>query len=155
MLGIWDASLCAPCNSRRIIMNGQLRSRSLKGFTLLEVMVVVALIAMLASIATPNFIRARRRAQANIVVDEMRALESAMSLYAIENGKQGSTAVSSADIGTFLPFIMTNSQLYNTLPKDLLGNPIWLTTLDTTPKISSATFNGLSVPLDFWSPYYP
>lgn len=120
-------------------------------------MLVVALIAMLASIATPNFIRARRRAQANIVVDEMRALESAISLYAVENGKRGSTPISSADIGTFLPFIKTNSQLYNTLSNDLLGNPIGLSTLDAPPKISSATFNGLSdsVPLDFWSPYYP
>lgn len=138
-------------------MKVHLQYRSLKGFTLIEVMLVVALIAMLASIATPNFIRARRRAQANIVVDEMRALESAISLYAIENGKRGATPISSADIATFLPFIKTNSQLYSTLPNDLLGNPIGLTTLDTPPKISTATFNGLSdsVPLNFWSPYYP
>lgn len=138
-------------------MKNRLRARSWKGFTLVEVMVVVALIALLASIATPDFIRARRRAQANIVVDEMRALESAMSLYAIENGKRGSMPIASADIATFLPFIKTNSQLYNTLPNDLLGNPIGLSTLDTPPKIANATYNGLSdsVPLDFWSPYYP
>lgn len=138
-------------------MNKHLHSRSLLGFSLVEVMLVVALIAMLASIATPNFIRARRRAQANVVVDEMRALESAMSLYAVENGKRGATAISSADIGTFLPFIKTNSQLYNTLPNDLLGNPIGLSTLDTPPKISDTTYSSLSdsVPHNFWSPYYP
>ena len=92
-----------------------------------------------------------------MIIDEMRALESAISLYTVENGKRGHTPISSADIGTFLPFIKTNSQLYNTLPNDHLGNPIELSDLDTPPKISSATYTALSdsVPLDFWSPYYP
>ncbi len=152
-----EIQTCSFSSPDQDLSKNTLNRRKTTGFTLVEVMLVVALIAMLAAIATPNFIRARRRAQANIVVDEMRALESAISLYAVENGKRGAHPISSADIATFLPFIKTNSQLYNTLPNDLLGNPIGLSTLDTPPKISPATFSALSdsVPSDFWSPYYP
>ena len=128
-----------------------------RGFTLVEIMLVVAMIALLSAIAMPNYLRARRRSQANIIIDELRALESAINLYTMENGRHGEQPISSADIGTFLPFIKTASQLYNTLPNDLFGNPIGLSTLDTPPRLSSATFSALSdaVPVDFWSPYYP
>lgn len=124
---------------------------------MVEIMLVVSLIALLAAIAMPNYIRARRRSQANIIFDELRALESAINLYTAENSRHGEQPISSADIGTFLPFIKTDSQLYNTLPNDLFGNPIGLTTLDTPPKLSGATFSALSdaVPAAFWSPYYP
>jgi len=119
--------------------------------------IAVAMIALIASIATPNLFRARRRTQANMIIDELRALESAINLYTVENSRHGGQAISAADISTFLPFIKTDSKLYTMLPNDLLGNPIQLTTLDTPPKISDATFNALSdsVPVDFWSPYYP
>lgn len=138
-------------------MIAHLHKYGVKGFTLVEVMLVVSMIALLAAIATPNFIRARRRSQAVVIIDELRALESAINLYTVENSRHGEQAISTADIGTFLPFIKTDSKLYNTLPNDLLGNPIQLSTLDTPPKISNATFAALSdaVPMEFWSPYYP
>ena len=42
------------------------------GFTLVEIMIVVSIIALLAAIAVPNFIRSRKRSQATQILDELR-----------------------------------------------------------------------------------
>jgi prepilin-type N-terminal cleavage/methylation domain-containing protein len=138
-------------------MNTHRKNRFRTGFTLIEIMLVVATIALLAAIAVPNYLRARKRTQSLRVLDGVRALESAMTLYAIEHNRSGLAPVSAADIPHFLPYIKTNSPLYLTLPNDLLGNPFTMTTLEGTPKISPLTFSALSdvSPADFWSPYYP
>jgi prepilin-type N-terminal cleavage/methylation domain-containing protein len=127
------------------------------GFTLVEIMLVVAIIALLAILAVPSYIRARKRSQAVVILDSVRALDSAMSLYSAEHNRGGSEAVSTATIADFLPYIKADTAFYSSLPNDLLGNPFTLTTLDGTPKISELTFSTLSeaAPLNFWSPYYP
>src|SRR5207253_8940948 len=58
------------------------------GFTLVEIMIVVAIIALLAAIAVPNFLRARKRSQATRVLEDLRMLDSAVDQYAIETNKQ-------------------------------------------------------------------
>ena len=50
-------------------------------------MIVVAIIALLASIAVPNFLRARKRSQATRVLEDLRVLDNAVDQYAIENNK--------------------------------------------------------------------
>ena len=57
------------------------------GFTLVEIMIVVAIIALLASIAVPNFLRARKRSQATRILEDLRILDSAGDQYAIETNK--------------------------------------------------------------------
>ena len=57
------------------------------GFTLVEIMIVVAIIALLASIAVPNFLRARKRSQATRILEDLRVLDNATDQYAIENNK--------------------------------------------------------------------
>ena len=47
-----------------------------RGFTLVEIMIVVAIIALLASIAVPNFMRARKRSQATRILEDLRVLDS-------------------------------------------------------------------------------
>lgn len=120
-------------------------------------MLVVATIALLAAIGVPNYLRARKRTQSVRVLDGVRALESAMTLYAIEHNRSGLETVSASDIPHFLSYIKANTPLYLTLPNDLLGNPFTITTLEATPKISPLTFSALSdvSPVEFWSPYYP
>src|SRR5664279_1036933 len=54
------------------------------GFTLVEIMIVVAIIALLAAIAVPNFLRSRKRSQATQVLEDLRIIDSAVDLYAIE-----------------------------------------------------------------------
>lgn len=61
-----------------------MRSRR-SGFTLVEIMIVVSIIALLSVIALPSFLRARHRAQNTKFVNDLRILNSAFELYAAEN----------------------------------------------------------------------
>lgn len=57
-----------------------------KGFTLVEIMIVVLIIGLLAAIALPGFARARQRAQENACVNNLRQIESAKDQWAIDFG---------------------------------------------------------------------
>lgn len=127
------------------------------GFTLVEIMIVVAIIALLAAIAVPNFLRARKRSQATRILEDLRIIDSAIDQYAIENNKGGGADVNWTDVKAYLK---TGSVIYNSLGKDLLGN-FYSTdatfTVDSLPKLSTTSFSKLSdvAPADFWSPFYP
>ena len=138
-------------------MSTKIRERRSCAFTLIEIMLVVAIIGLLATLAVPSYIRSRKRSQAVVILDSIRALDGAITQYTIEFGRLGTQAISGSDIPSFLPYIKTDSPLYSSLPNDLLGNPFTLTTLDGTPKLSDTTYMTLSdaAPLSFWSPYYP
>ena len=57
------------------------------GFTLVEMMIVVAIIALLAAVAVPGFLRARKRSQNAKFINGLRVASDAITLYAIENGR--------------------------------------------------------------------
>ena len=124
------------------------------GFTLVEIMIVVAIIALLAAIAVPNFLRARKRSQATRILEDLRIVDSAIDQYAIENNKSSGDAVVWADIQKYLK---NGSVLYNSGGTDLLGNAYAGFSVDSLPKLSSTSFGKLSdvAPSDFWSPFYP
>ena len=63
------------------------------GFTLVEIMIVVAIIALLAAIAVPNFLRARKRSQATRILEDLRLLDAASDQYALETNKTSATGV--------------------------------------------------------------
>jgi prepilin-type N-terminal cleavage/methylation domain-containing protein len=125
-----------------------------KGFTLVEIMIVVAIIATLAAIAVPNFLRARKRSQATQVLEDLRLIDSAIDQYAIETNKSGGAGVNFTDIKAYLK---TGSKLYNSNGKDLLGNSFNGGTykVDEIPKVAAGTYTELSdvAPFSFWSPY--
>ena len=125
------------------------------GFTLVEIMIVVAIIALLAAIAVPNFLRARKRSQATRILDDLRVIDAAIDQYAIETNKGGGAAVAWTDIQNYLK---NGSVPYFSGGKDLFGNPYsgGNFSVDSLPKLSSTTFNQLSdvAPSDFWSPFY-
>jgi prepilin-type N-terminal cleavage/methylation domain-containing protein len=67
-----------------------------RGFTLVEIMIVVGIIGMLAVIAIPNFIRARNTAQRNACISNLRQIDAGKQQWAIEN-KQPNTATPTSD----------------------------------------------------------
>src|SRR5205085_3644045 len=89
-----------------------IRSHSTRrsGFTLVEIMIVVAIIALLAAIAVPNFLRARKRSQATRILEDLRIIDSAIDQYAIEYNKGGGDNVVWADIQAYLK---RGSVIYN------------------------------------------
>src|SRR5882757_3513657 len=94
-------------------------NKSRGGFTLVEIMIVVAIIALLAAIAVPNFLRARKRSQATRILEDLRMIDSAIDQYAIENNKIGGATVSWGQIQLYLK---NGSALYNSSGNDMLGN---------------------------------
>lgn len=126
-------------------------NKSRAGFTLVEIMIVVAIIALLAAIAVPNFLRARKRSQATRILEDLRLLDSACDQYAIETNK---TSGLHPDFGDLKNYLKTGTTLY-TSGTDLFGDSYGPFTVDSLPQVPTSAFNALSdvAPLSFWSPY--
>jgi prepilin-type N-terminal cleavage/methylation domain-containing protein len=121
------------------------------GFTLVEIMIVVAIIALLAAIAVPGFLRARKRSQASRVINDLRLIDSAVDQYAIENNKSSGDLVAIAD---WTKYVKAGTNLYVT-GADILGNSYADVNVDSLPRVPTATYAALSDVADntFWSPY--
>jgi len=122
------------------------------GSTLVEIMIVVSVIALLAAIAVPSFLRARKRAEATIVLNDLRLLDAALAQFAIDNNKTTGTEVTFADLQ---PYLKQSNTLYNT-GRDIFGNDFGTFAVDSLPLVPTATWRALSDVANeaFWSPYY-
>jgi len=70
-----------------------------KGFTLVEIMIVVAIIGLLAAIAIPSFMRARTTSQKNACINNLRQIEAGKDQYALENGLTNFASLGTDTVG--------------------------------------------------------
>lgn len=127
--------------------------RRSQGFTLVEIMIVVAIIALLAAIAVPGFLRARKRSQASKILNDLRMIDSAVDQYAVETSRKTGDTVAVTD---WTNYVKKGSSLYNT-GQSILGSVYGPQTVDTIPQVPNADLAVLSdvAGTGFWSPYGP
>jgi type II secretory pathway pseudopilin PulG len=116
-------------------------------------MIVVAIIALLAAIAVPGFLRARKRSQASRILNDLRMIDSAVDQYAIETNRKTNDPVGIAD---WTNYVKKGSLLYNT-GNSVLGSAYGPQTVDQIPQVPPSDLAALSdvAGTGFWSPYGP
>jgi len=116
-------------------------------------LILVAVIGLLAAIAIPGFLRARKRSQATRVLMDLRMIDSAIDQYAIEHNKQRGARVEWVDLEKYFP---ADSSLSKSGGRDILGNRFGSEfTVDTVPTVPAETYRALRdvAPAEFWSPF--
>ena len=116
-------------------------------------MIVVGIITLLAALALPGMLRARKRAQASRVKDDLRLIEAAVDQYAIETQRQPGSVVSVTD---WTAYLKKETHLCTT-GKDVLGHDFGSQTVDQIPTVPPETYAQLADVADdgFWAPFTP
>ena len=71
-------------------------TRDNQGFTLVEIMIVVAIIRLLAALAIPGFVKARKQSQGRRIFNDCRQMDSAINQWALKTGQTDGNAINTA-----------------------------------------------------------
>jgi prepilin-type N-terminal cleavage/methylation domain-containing protein len=108
--------------------NMKIQNDKKSGFTLVEIMIVVAIIGLLAAIAIPNFVKARTTSQQNACINNLRQIDGAVQQWALET-KQSSGA--SVSLGQVKPYIKLDST--GNIPSCPAGGAYTVSTVNSNP----------------------
>ena len=115
--------------------------RDNQGFTLVEIMIVVAIIGLLAALAIPGFVKARKQSQGRRILNDCRQMDAAINQWALETGQSDGATIDTAGAQTYLKTPWNTS--------DLLGNAYGLTVVGGTQIAVNATtksaLNGVGI----------
>ena len=106
-------------------------NRDNRGFTLVEIMIVVAIVGLLAALAVPGFVKARKQSQGRRIMNDCRQMDAAIDQWSVNGGIADGTTVDSVAAGTYL------KTAWNTI--DLLGNQWGGTGVTGTGQIQVST----------------
>ena len=98
--------------------------RNRKGFTLIEILIVVLIIGILLAIAIPNFVKARATSRTKACISNMRMIDSAKQQWAMDNNQPGTAVPAVADVLNYI-----SSAAMPTCPEG--ATPYTVTSVDT------------------------
>ena len=140
--GIADAILYIAMRVKRTI-----KAPGLAAFTLVEIMIVVAIIGLLAAIAIASFTHARATSQANACINNMHQIDGAVTEWALEHGKKtGDPAPSLADDLT--PYLKLNSS--GSIPSCPAGGTYVMNSVGAIPQITCTLGSTVDPPHVLW-----
>ncbi|MGD0650257.1 MAG: prepilin-type N-terminal cleavage/methylation domain-containing protein [Verrucomicrobiia bacterium] len=115
-------------------------------FTLVEIMIVVAIIGLLAALAVPGFVKARKQSQGRRIINDARQMDAAIDQWALETGQTDGSAVNTTSAASYMKTAWKTS--------DLLGTAYTIGTVGTQQvQIAGTTKTALAnVGID-WGPY--
>ena len=103
----------------------QIQTNKKAGFTLVEIMIVVAIIGLLAAIAIPNFVKARENAQLNSIFNNLRIIAGAKDQWALENKKGTGDSTSLTLISDYLKGATVKPVVSETYTTNPVGSPAY------------------------------